>query len=202
MTRAASLLSDVLAVTSDALPSLRLPFAVPSAVTPAMAGVLVGALSGVLLFTLALVVSGRRRRPRTSPDQAGAYPAVRRAGAFGVEVVEVVEVAPNETGSHKARPLATSPPTSRPALDPLAAAGEIPVPPIAPRSSRPHPLAVIPADSSAMRAVSPSDLALVDDSPTEISETIFDELPLPTRRSTPPRIRAVAPTPPRHANVP
>jgi hypothetical protein len=34
--------------------------------------------------------------------------------------------------------------------------------------SAPHPLARIPADSSAMRA-------LVDDSPTEISETPFDE---------------------------
>lgn len=206
MTRAACLFSDVLAVTSDALEALRLPISVPDAVTPAMAGVLVGALSGVVLFTLVLVLTGRRRSaaPPSSPDLAGAYPAVRPAGAFGS--LEVVHVAPYETDARRAwltPPVAPPPaPSSARSFDPLAAAGEIPAAPPAPRSSRPHPLGIIPADSSAMRAVSPSDLELVDDGPTEISETLFDELPSSVRRNSPPRIRLAAPSPPRHADVP
>jgi hypothetical protein len=62
--------------------------------------------------------------------------------------------------------------------------------------SAPHPLGIISATSSAMRAASIADLSF-DDSPTEIGETYFDEPPQPRRRTDPPKIRAVRPAGPR-----
>ena len=47
-----------------------------------------------------------------------------------------------------------------------------------------------------MRAASIADLEM-DDSPTEIGETYFDEPPQPRRRTDPPKIRAIAPSAPR-----
>ena len=87
------------------------------------------------------------------------------------------------------------------------------------RKSDPHPLGIIRATSPAMRGSTPpsgvmvvasassgpmraasiADLDMDDDAPTQIAETIFDEPPQPRRRSEPPRIRPIAPTPPRHA---
>lgn len=222
MTHAACLLSDVMAMVegpgkgggafASALPRVRLPFMVPEALTPGLAGLIVGALSGVVLFGLVLVVAAVRARARTTrgADEAGAFPAVRpRAWGWSVEggrEVEVVRVAPYATGSQHAIPAALV------ACDPLARAGEMPVAcvaaPPAPsssgvslrgaRGSGVHPLAVIPGDSSAMRVIGRSSVdALVDDSPTEISETLFDELPRPLRRGSPPRIRPIAPAAPR-----
>lgn len=226
MTRAACLLSDVLAMASEpgglaaSLPRFRLPFSVPEALTPGLAGLLVGAVSGVVLFGFVLFVAAVRRRTRSTghADQAGAFPAVRpRPWAWGG--VEVVRVEPYATGSQHAIPstpargIRAVPPIQH---DPLARAGETPsapppssgvfgpppsLAPQAPRSSGVHPLAVIPGDSSVMRAVSSASADAVDDSPTEISETLFDEPPRPLRRGAPPRIRPVAPSPPRAATA-
>jgi hypothetical protein len=79
----------------------------------------------------------------------------------------------------------------------------------------PHPLSVIPKSSSTMRtppsgverastresgtmmrAAPIADLEL-DDAPTEIAETVFDEPPRPRMRSEPPKIRPIVPKPPR-----
>lgn len=66
-------------------------------------------------------------------------------------------------------------------------------------SSGPHPLGIIPSSSSAMRAAPIADLSF-DDSPTEIGETFFDEPPQPRARASRPKIRPIAPTPPRFAS--
>lgn len=81
---------------------------------------------------------------------------------------------------------------------------EIPPPPSGP-VSRPHPLSVLaklPA-LTAQRAAAPpptgasvADLEL-DDCPTEIAETIFDEPPQPLHRGSRPKIRRVDPVAPR-----
>ena len=63
-------------------------------------------------------------------------------------------------------------------------------------ASDPHPLGIISATSSAMRAAPIADLSF-DDGPTEIGETYFDEPPQPRRRSDPPRIRPIVPAGPR-----
>ena len=65
-------------------------------------------------------------------------------------------------------------------------------------SSGPHPLGIIPSSSTAMRAAPIADLSF-DDSPTEIGETFFDEPPRPQARGSRPKIRPIAPTPPRFA---
>jgi hypothetical protein len=65
----------------------------------------------------------------------------------------------------------------------------------------PHPASVIPASSSAMRSASLADFE-VDDSPTEIAETFFDEPPKPMARTARPQIRAVLPSPPRFDATP
>jgi hypothetical protein len=183
------------------LPALGIPLEVPANLSPALAGIIVGAISGIVLFTLVMVVS--RRRP------------VRRH-AYGVGAFEVMHVAPYATGSGRVLPPPSSfPPPPPPVVptepprpdDPLARAGQHAVastgapPVLAPLA--PHPLGVIGSGSTTMRAVRPESLALppatpiVDDSPTEIAETLFDEPPQPLRRGVAPRIRAVAPSPPR-----
>lgn len=159
MIRAASLFS-----LSDRL-DLALPLAIPAWMTPGMAGVVVGAVSGVVLFGLvflarAVLVRDRELgRASGGADQAGVHPAVRpRAWASGGGV-QVVQAAP-ESSARAALP----------------SAGALGAPSSATARPAPHPLSRIPRDSSAMRGFAPA-LAegLVDDSPTEISETSFDE---------------------------
>lgn len=62
--------------------------------------------------------------------------------------------------------------------------------------SAPHPLGIIKASSTAMRAAPIADLSF-DDGATEIGETYFDEPPQPRRRTDPPKIRPIAPKGPR-----
>ncbi len=212
MTRAACLFADVLAVSEDAvtaaLPSIRLPFEVPASVSPAVAGLVVGAVTGVLLFAVVLLVASRSGRKRYRGHVAAPY--------------EVMRVPPYVTGSHhvipppsSSVPLAGPAPTlvlSRPLpVDPLARAGEqpaqgydpedggidiTPIVAVGSEPGKPHPLGLIPSDSAIMRAASMADFD-VDDSPTEIAETLFDEPPRPLQRGAAPRIRPVQPSPPR-----
>lgn len=57
------------------------------------------------------------------------------------------------------------------------------------------------SSSSSMLAAAPiADLDL-DDAPTELCEPFFDEAPQPRRRSAPPKIRPIPPTPPRSAGA-
>lgn len=90
---------------------------------------------------------------------------------------EVMHVAPYATGSGRVLPSPSSFP---------------PPPPPAP------PLSPVLYDPLARAGQHEAAAPVVDDSPTVIAETLFDEPPQPRhRRSTPPRIRPIAPTPPR-----
>ncbi len=177
------------------LPALGLPLEVPAGMSPALAGLLVGAVSGIVLFTLVMLAT--RRRPLAQPRYA--------VGC------EVMHVAPYATGSGYVLPPSSSlppPPEPRPTFDdPLARGGQhvaVATPETPPRLPplAPHPLGVIAAGSTTLRAAIPASLAppsapIADDSPTVIAETLFDEPPQPRHRGAPPRIRPVAPTPPR-----
>lgn len=173
-------------------PSLRLPFEVPASISPALAGILVGAASGVFLFGIVLLVM-----MRTSRKSVGAR------AANGRRVVEVVHVPPYATGPREVMPASVPTPAGatlilpqKPALvptpDPLAQAGETPAGPQL-DALEPHPLGVI-------KGASLADFE-VDDSPTEIAETLFDEPPRPLQRGATPRIRPIAPAPPRFSRA-
>lgn len=94
---------------------------------------------------------------------------------------------------------------------------EPPVAPLARPATPPHPFGIIPASSPAMRGSTPplgvpsvpamrpasasvpfAELSFEDDAPTEIGEPFFDEPPQPRHpRSERPKIRPIAPQPPR-----
>lgn len=57
------------------------------------------------------------------------------------------------------------------------------------------------SSSSSMLAAAPIGDLDLDDGPTELREPFFDEPPQPRRRSAPPRIRPIPPTPPRSTEV-
>lgn len=140
----------------------------PRAITPAVAGLTVGIFAFVLGFIAVLLLAGRPR----AACPAAFEPASPRA-AF------------RPSSELAARAFAR--------MDSLEESGSVSAP-----HSEPHPLAIIPRCSPAMSGFSASfsDFEM-DDGATEIGETIFDEPPRPWRRTDPPRIRPVAPTPPR-----
>jgi len=201
------------AMPESAIRLSALAIELPKFVTPVVAGVVVGVFVAVVGCAIVLLLASRPRRPRRIYEPA----------------VGVVHVPPYPTFSRvtplpPARAFAPSSELSARAFAKMHSIVDedelAPAPYAAPErgererdGSQPHPLGIIPASSAAMRSAtpalpSPSAAPMrpasmaefdVDDSPTEIAETIFDEPPQPRRRSDPPRIRQVAPAPPRHA---
>lgn len=203
----------------------------PAGVTPAVAGLVVGLVTAVIGFVIvALVVFRKRPRrevmlvppyatleavrqtplpPRVFPPSANdaAWPSVTRpfkpstelsaralakmgipVGPFGEEVPHLCDDdVVVEIEDEPAAPSASVPGSSAPPA--------------------PHPLGIIPRSSGVMRATSIQELAF-DDSPTEIGEPFFDEPPQPRvkdvvagREPSRPKIRPVAPSPPRFPAV-
>jgi len=134
-------------------------------------------------------------RPDSDPelyvDMGTLEPDEELAVEHPVSVAPVFLAAPPAPSA----PLAPSAPSPAPAAS-------IPPPVLGPRDpskSGPHPLGIIPSSSAAMRAVTAASIAdlELDDDATQIAETIFDEPPQPRRRTDPPKIRPIAPSPPR-----
>lgn len=191
----------------------------PPGVTPAVAGLVVGLVTAVIGFAIvALVVF--RKRPRREVMVVPPY--VTLEGARQTPLPP--RVFPADAWAAPARPFKPSTELSARALAkmgiPVAPFGEevphlsdddvlVDEEPPAPMSSvpasapAPHPLGIIPRSSGVMRAVSIDELAF-DDAPTEIAEPFFDEPPAPRvkdvvvgREPSRPKIRPVAPAPPR-----
>lgn len=194
--------------------AFELPAGVPA---PALLGVLVGALSGIAVFvTVVLVVTRRRRAHRASdvvvippyvahparalppvmPSTALSARAFAKMGfAFGERVdgpaIDPFEtLTPDETGD--ASPVSVNHTQPFMLERPRPASAE---------ESAPNPLAVIPASSSAMirAAEELPELDYEDNGDTVIGEPFFDEPPKPRTMGERPKIRPIAPSPPRFA---
>jgi hypothetical protein len=199
----------------------------PGAITPAMAGVVVGALCGVLAFVVALAIIGRRSQKvarvdavvrippyaASPPGHPSSFPPPRfvplgpttgtlafaRAGFDGGPEIEILaelevdsEQVLDDSDLIEVEPLPQT----------VQAVQAVTVTPVV-MLNAPDPLGIIPASSSAMRGARGARGASmaefeVDDSPTEIGETFFDEPPRPRARAARPKIRAISPAPPRH----
>jgi len=166
--------------------------------TPEMAGVTVGALVGIVGFVVVLVFVGRSRpRPLAVVAHAGhtfvpstelsARAFARMHDAFDdgswITSHELPKVAQGFVGESFA-PVAPSAVT----VAPVPAMTFAPVPAV---TVTPVVMVSGPAPGASI-----ADLDL-DDGATQISETVFDELPPPRRRGEPPRIRPIAASPAR-----